>query len=105
MKNDRTNITTELTCICDCYLLPEYKEMLELGLRTYLTLYRGRFYLRFPGATRGVVDFDDDGTITRIVIDEQSAISGPVACYASNIKKAVIDFVGQNVYEGEKEHY
>lgn len=85
--------------------MPECKEMLELGLRTYLTQCRKKYYLRFPGVTRGVADVDNDGIITRIVIDEQSAISGPVACYVSNIKEAVIDFAGHNVHEGEKEHY
>lgn len=97
------NITTELTRECDRHLLAEWKRLWEMGMHTYLCRRdgeEGRFYMRFPGATRGVVEFTADGTITNVTLYGETATGGVLACYEPGVRDAAAAFIGRNVYEG-----
>ena len=93
-KLDSDDYINDLTKEMDKHLLPGWPDYLN----TYLwkPFEKDGTAIRFPGATRGHVEFDDDLVITDIVLYD-TASENCIACYKPSIHEAVKQFIGSKI--------
>lgn len=54
--------------------------------------------IRYPGATRGHLDFNENNIITRIKLHKNTAIGGSMGVYKEGVEDALYDFIGAKIY-------
>jgi len=96
-NNDR--YVNDLTRTMDEHLLDVYKSCIDYGGFTYMLCDNTipNFYgIRLPGATRGDIEFDNNGVIIAINLYE-TAIDNCVACYKPSVREAIQKFIGYKI--------
>lgn len=70
----------------------------KLGWSTYLwyNFKEDGVAIRYPGATRGHIEYDKDMIITDVVIYEDTGI-GKMGCYKESVREAVKQFIGARI--------
>lgn len=91
--------TNDLTRAMDEHLRKEW-ESTKSHFNTYLLVLEGErniMVIRFPGATRGAVEFDDDMIITDIHLYDTAFENTSVSCYKPSVAEAVKPFIGMKI--------
>ena len=91
----------DLTREMDNNLLDNWKEVLEEGYTHGTYIYRGdigrsNMAIRFPGATRGHIEVDENMIIQKIQLYEDTCF-GFVGCYKPSVKEAIEKYVGAKI--------
>ena len=89
-KLDETGLHNDITREMDKYLLYENH---YTNTYIYDTLMGNKAIIRYPGATRGYIEFSNDNIIIDIVIQDPPI----VACYKPGVKESVKKFIGDKL--------
>lgn len=79
----------DLTKEMDKHLLKKHKDF-----KSYIC--KGNMALRYPGATRGHIEIDDNMVIVDIVLYD-TACDNIVKCYKSTIREVIKKFIGAKI--------
>jgi len=93
----------DLTKEMDKHLLPGFI-LDEYCMLTYLwhEFEEDGVAIRYPGATRGHIEYDKDKVITDVVIYDDTG-TGRMGCYKESVREAVKQFIGAKIVIQESE--
>ena len=97
--------TNAMTDEMDSLMLDSLKPYIKYGGSTYLCGYveNGTMALRFPGATRGGIDFNEEGIITEVrLYKDKMAMDNQ--CYKPEAYEAIKKYLGAKlIFVNEEE--
>lgn len=104
--NNLNDYENEITAEMDKHLVKECKEMLAKGYGSGSYIHShinpNSMVLRFPGATRGHIEFDNEMVILKIVLYPDKCF-GKLGCYKPSVRYAVQKYVGSKIVIKKKE--